>query len=173
MYPIPTRKNMHFWWIKIKKSPKYKLYDNFKGLSKKPFDIKAIIPRGILELFCVHIPQLMTYPAVYTLPFTLQLCYKPLGISKRVTKSQKFIYQIMMYCKNLTSGLLDIGWRSSQSGGRENGNFLLPLLISLRTIKNRVPAIWESIHHIKWEIRRNLSFHNKTHGGYSSCKKNF
>ena len=31
----------------------------------------------------------MTHPAVYTLPFTLHLCYKPLGILQRVTKSQK------------------------------------------------------------------------------------
>ena len=27
--------------------------------------------------------------AVYTLPFTFQLCYKPLGILQRITKSQK------------------------------------------------------------------------------------
>ena len=46
-------------------------------------------PRGTIGLCCVHIAQLMTHPAVYTLPFTLQLCYKPLGILQRVTKSQK------------------------------------------------------------------------------------
>ena len=46
-------------------------------------------PRGTLGLCCVHIAQLVTHPAVYTLPFTLQLCYKPLGILQRVTKSQK------------------------------------------------------------------------------------
>ena len=46
-------------------------------------------PRGTLGLCCVHIAQLMTHPAVYTLPFTLQLCYKSLGILQRVTKSQK------------------------------------------------------------------------------------
>ena len=38
---------------------------------------------------CIHTAQLMTHPAIYTLPFTLQLCYKPLGILQRVTKSQK------------------------------------------------------------------------------------
>ena len=47
---------------------------------KQAFDIIAITPRGTLGLCYVHIPQLMTNPAVYTLPFTLQLCYKPLGI---------------------------------------------------------------------------------------------
>ena len=46
-------------------------------------------PRGTLGLCCVHITQLMTHPAIYTLPFTLQLCYKPLDILQRVTKSQK------------------------------------------------------------------------------------
>ena len=46
-------------------------------------------PRGTLWLCCVHIAQLMTHPAIYTTSFTLQLCYKPLGIRQRVTKSQK------------------------------------------------------------------------------------
>ena len=46
--------------------------------------------RETLWLCCVHIPQLMTHLSVYTLPFTLQLCYKPLGILQRVTKGQKF-----------------------------------------------------------------------------------
>ena len=71
-------------------------------------------PRGTLGLCCVHIGQLMTHPAVYTLPFTLQLCYKPLGILQRVTKShisiKVHINQVMMYYKNfITSTLLDIG----------------------------------------------------------------
>ena len=57
---------------------------------KQPFDIIAMTPRGTLGLCCVHIAQLMAHPAVYTLPFTLQLCYKLLGILQRVTKSQKF-----------------------------------------------------------------------------------
>ena len=56
---------------------------------KQPFHIIAMTPRGTLGLCCVHIAQLMTHPTVYTLPFTLQLCYKPLGILQRVTKSQK------------------------------------------------------------------------------------
>ena len=42
-------------------------------------------PRETLGLCCVHIAQLMTHPAIYTLPFTLQLCCKPLGILQRVT----------------------------------------------------------------------------------------
>ena len=46
-------------------------------------------PRGTLGLGYVDIAQLMTHPAIYTLPFTLKLYYKPLGIMRRVTKSQK------------------------------------------------------------------------------------
>ena len=46
-------------------------------------------PRGTLGLCYFHNAQLMTHSAMYTLPFTLHLCYKPLGILQRVTKSQK------------------------------------------------------------------------------------
>ena len=56
---------------------------------KQTFDIIAMTRRGTLRLCCVHIAQLMTNPAIYTLLFTLQLCYKPPGILQRVTKSQK------------------------------------------------------------------------------------
>ena len=55
---------------------------------KQPFDIIAMTPKGTLGLCCVHIAQLLTHPAAHTLPFTLQLCYKPLGILQRVNKSQ-------------------------------------------------------------------------------------
>ena len=46
-------------------------------------------PRGTLGLCCVDIVQIMTHPAIYTLPFTLKLYYKILGILQRVTKNQK------------------------------------------------------------------------------------
>ena len=58
-------------------------------LQKQPFDIIAMTPGGTLGLCCAHIAQLITHSAIYKLPFTLQLCYKPLGILQRVTKSQK------------------------------------------------------------------------------------
>ena len=56
---------------------------------KQPFDVIAMTPRGTLGLCCVHIVQLVTHPTVYTLPFTLQLRYKPLGILQMVFKIQK------------------------------------------------------------------------------------
>ena len=46
-------------------------------------------PRGTFGLCYVYITQSMIHMAIYTLPFTLQLCYKPLGILQRVTKSQR------------------------------------------------------------------------------------
>ena len=46
-------------------------------------------PRGTLGLCCVYIAQLMTQTTIHILPFTLPLCYKPLGILQRVNKSQK------------------------------------------------------------------------------------
>ena len=55
---------------------------------KQLFDIIAVRPRGTLGLCCVHIAQIMTHQTVSTLPFILQLCYKPLGILRMVTKSQ-------------------------------------------------------------------------------------
>ena len=46
-------------------------------------------PRGALGLCCVPFSQLKIHPAIYILLFTLQLCYKPLGIPQRVPPSQK------------------------------------------------------------------------------------
>ena len=46
-------------------------------------------PRGTLTLCCVYMVQLMTHMAIYTEPFTLQLCCKPLGMLQWVTKSQR------------------------------------------------------------------------------------
>ena len=79
-------------------------------------------PRGILGLYCVHIAQLMTHPAIYTTPFTLQLCYKPLGILQRVTKSQKVHISDHDGLENLHNiNFFDIGQRVSQKGNRVAG----------------------------------------------------
>ena len=45
--------------------------------------------RGTLGLCCVDISQLMTHPAIKTTPFSLQSCYKILGIPRWVTNTQK------------------------------------------------------------------------------------
>ena len=68
-------------------------------------------PRGTLALRCVHIAQLMTHSAVYTLPFTLEICYKPLGILKRVTKSQKVRISRNDLLQKLNN--MDFAWHKS------------------------------------------------------------
>ena len=46
-------------------------------------------PRGALGLSCAPFSQLMIHPAIYTLLFTLRVCYKHLCIPQSVTRSQK------------------------------------------------------------------------------------
>ena len=84
---------------------------------KQPFDIIAMTPRGTLGLCCVHIAQLMTHPAVYTLPFTLQLCCKPLGILQRVSKSQKVHISSHDELQKLHN--INFAWHRSQGFLRE------------------------------------------------------
>ena len=70
--------------------------------------------RGALWLYCVHICQLMTHSAVFTLPFTLELCYKPLGKLQRVTKTQKVHFSSHDGLQDfITSTLVTIGPRVS------------------------------------------------------------
>ena len=71
------------------------------------------------RLCCVYIDQLITYPPVYKLLFTLQLCYKPLGILQRVTKSQKAHISSHDRLQNfLRSNFLTTGPRVSKGGDR-------------------------------------------------------
>ena len=92
-------------------------------------------PRGALGLCCVHIAQLMTHPTIYTTPFTLQLCYKPLGILQRVTKTQKVHISNHDGLKNLHNiNFFDTGHRVSQRGGRVAGISPFPQSSFLRTI---------------------------------------
>ena len=115
VHPVPIQNNMHCLWIETKKSPKYKLNDNIGDLLKATFDIIAMTPRGTLGLCCIHIAQLMTHPTVYALPFTLQLCYKPLGVLQRVTKSQKV---------HISSQDVLQKWHTYEEGGGTPQNFL-------------------------------------------------
>ena len=92
-------------------------------------------PRGTLGLCCVHIAQLMTHPAIYTTPFTLQLCYKPLGILQRVTKSQKVHISSHDGLQKLHN--INIVWYRSQGfPEREQSSRNFPLLKAnfIRTI---------------------------------------
>ena len=74
-------------------------------------------PRGALGLCYVHIAQLMTHSAIHTLPFTLQLCYMPLGILQRVTKSQKV--HISSHDELQKFHNINFAWHSSRGFLRE------------------------------------------------------
>ena len=115
--PIPIQNNMHYWWIEKRKDLKTIFMIIFEIFQKEPFDIITMTPTGTLGLCCARIAQLMTHPAVYTLPFTLQLCYKLLGILQKVTKSQMVHISSHDGLQNfITSKLLTTGSRVCQSG---------------------------------------------------------
>ena len=104
-------------------------------------------PRGNLGLCCVQIAQLMTHPAIYTLPFSLQLCYKPLGILQRVTKNQKVhisIHDRLQKRHNINLALRRShgfqGWEWSSR------NFLLSLL-NTKFFKQQVYLSLTDNHH--------------------------
>ena len=100
-----------------------------------PFDIITMTPRGILGLCCVHIAQLMTHAAIYTIPFTLQLCYNSLGLLQRATKSQKVHISNHDGLGKLHN--INFVWHRSQGfPEREQNsiNFPLPQSSFLRTI---------------------------------------
>ena len=57
VWPIPIQNNMHCWWIEIKESPKYKLYDNIKHLSKTTFWYHSYdTKRNPWVMLCSHCP---------------------------------------------------------------------------------------------------------------------
>ena len=115
--PVPIQNHIQCCWIEIKDSPKYKLYDNTGDLAKTTFWYHRNDTKRDPWLCCVHIAQLITHPGFSTLPFTLQLCYKSLGILQRVTKNQKVHISSHDWFQNFArSILLKIGLRVSQSG---------------------------------------------------------
>ena len=116
----------------MEESPKCKFFDNTEDLSIRSFwyhsklhqdealgyvVFKLPHERGTLWLCCVHIAQLMTHPVGYTSPFTLYLCYKPLDIFQRVTKSLKVHFSTHDGLQIFTtSTLLNIGPWVPRSG---------------------------------------------------------
>ena len=70
-------------------NPEYNIYDHTGDLSIRSFWYHSNDTKRNSWIMLCHIAQFMTHSAIYTPSFTLQLCYKPLGMWKRVTKSQK------------------------------------------------------------------------------------
>ena len=67
-------------WIKTEESPQYKFYYDTGDLSiRSCWHHSSDTNRNPWVMLCSHCPT----------PFTLQLCYKTLGILQKVTKTQK------------------------------------------------------------------------------------
>ena len=163
--PIHIQKNVSCGWIEIKESPKYPNTNfNTGNLPKTTFSFHSNDTKRNPGLRYVYIAQLMTHAVIYIWPFTLQLCYKPLGILLREKlRVKRFKYQVMMHCKKfITLTLLDIGPKIFSGRKWRNKNFLHLPLIFLRTIKSSFPGIWEYMYHVKWGAERKLGIHPKT-----------
>ena len=103
-------------------------------------------PRGTLGLCCIHISQFMTHPTVYALPFTLQLCYKPLGVLQRVTKSQKVHIS--------SQGVLQ-KWHTYEEGGVHLRISFRHLLMNFE--KPKKSEFWKN------KIKKPWRYHHFTH----------
>ena len=142
---------------------------------KQPFDIIAMTPRGTLGLCCAHISQLMTRPAIYTLSFTLQLCYKTLDILQRVTKRQKVYFSSHDKLQKLHN--INFAWHRFRGFLRnrvEKQKFPpSPVLFFFKQSKT-LSLEFESRHTILNEEQGwSWASHIETHGEQSCCNKNF
>ena len=121
--------------IDIKESRESKFYNNNADLSIRSFCYhNSDTKRNPSVMLCSHC-QLMTHPAIYTIPFTLQLCYKPLGILQRVTKSQKVHISDHDGLEKLHS--INFVWHKSQGFPKRkqnSTNLPLPQWNFLRTV---------------------------------------
>ena len=172
--PIPIQSNMRWWWIEIEEIPKYKLYGNIEYLSKTTFwyhrnDSKTN-PCVVLFSHCPINDSL----TIYTLPFTLQLCYKSLGILQRVTKSQKVHISSHDELQNLHN--INFTWRRSRGILRERvekQEFPHSPVTFFKTIKNPFLG-FESRHTIlNEELRGYWASYTEKHCGHSCYDKNF
>ena len=128
-------------------------------------------PRGTLGLCCVHISQLMTHPAIYTLPFTLHLCCKPLGILQRVTKTQKV--HISSYNELQKFHNINFVWHRSRGFPRERvekqefpPSPVISFLKQSKTFSLEFGS-WYTI--LNEEQGENWASHNENYCGHSCC----
>ena len=122
-----------------------------------------------------HIAQLMIHPAIYTLPFTLQLCYKPHGILQGVTKSQK----VHISCHDELQKFhnINFAWNRSRDFLRERiekQEFpLSPVTFFLKQSKT-LSLEFESRYTISNEEQDgSWVSHTETHSRHSCGNKNF
>ena len=113
-----------------------------------------------LIMMCSHC-RINDSPSGSTLLFTLQSCYKPLGVMQRVAKSLKVYFSIHDILQNFpTSYLLNIGLGVPPEWGRSNRNLSFSHLI-LNLSSNRsfiLTAVHSSHKHLQETIISNESF---------------
>ena len=113
-----------------------------------------------LIMMCSHCP-INDSPSGSTLLFTLQSCYKPLGVMQRVAKSLKVYFSIHDILQNFpTSYLLNIGLGVPSEWGRSNRNLSFShLILNLSSNKSFIlTAVHSSHKHLQETIISNESF---------------
>ena len=125
--------NLYSWiettaWIVIEETLKTSFMIILEICLEDPFDTIAMTLRGTLGLCCVHISQLMTYLAIYTLASWHTTEGNKVKKFIEFCRVKRIIDQIMMIWKNVpTSNLLDIGLITSQRRSRVAEIFPLPI----------------------------------------------
>ena len=141
---------------------------------KQPFHIIAMLPKGTLGVCCAHIAQLMTHPAIYALPFTLQVCYKPLGILQRITKSQKVHISSLDKLQKLHNINFPGQWSwGFLREGLEKQKFPPSPVTFFKKQSKTLSLKFESQYTIlNEEEGGSLASHTETHCRHSCCNKN-
>ena len=134
-----TNSKQHALWIEIKKYPNYNNALWFVKITSFWYHSKDT-KRNPWVMLCSHCP-INDSPTIYTVPFTLQLCYKPLGILEMVTKSQKVhisSHDILQIPHNIS-----FGWHRSQ-GSPERGKSSRYLCFT-KTMQNYIKNLKETL----------------------------
>ena len=131
----------------IKESRQGKFYNNIGDLSVRSFWYHTSDTKGNpWVMLCSHCP-INDSPAIYTKPFTLQLCYKPLGILQRVTKNQKVHISDHDGLEKLHN--INFVWHRSQGfPEREHNSRNSPFLLLLKQFFRSIIIWLPFIHHI-------------------------
>ena len=143
--------NIYYWIettrIEIKESSQSKFYNNIEDLSIRYFWYQnSDTKRNSWVLLWSHCP--INYSlAIYTIPFTSQLCYHSFGILQRVTKSQKVHISNHDGLEKLHN--INFVWHRSQGfPEREHNSRNSPFLLLLKQFFRSIIIWLPFIHHI-------------------------
>ena len=112
----------------------------------------------------------MTHPPISTLSFTLQLCYTPLGILQRVTKSDKFhISRHEGFPNFVTWNLLNLYARVSKSKERVAG--IRPSLAKCYNCQAFGLLFFECRHSPHWHLQETTVSHEGLFDIHFNCTR--